>query len=143
MSETSTDQDQMTVSEADAQESPAEQAGGASDEQLARQLVERSRSQGLNLTGPGGLLNNVTKHALEAALEGEMDEHLGYPKNDPAGRNGANSRNGARNKTVTTDVEPVRVEVSKHGGCGGIARSSRRTDRGIGALPTEQHATPP
>lgn len=88
-------------------------SGGATDEQLAAQLVERARSEGLDLTGPDGLLGRVTKHALESALEGEMGEHLGYAKNDPAGRTGGNSRNGARNKTVTTDVGPVQVEVPR------------------------------
>ena len=31
---------------------------------------------------------------------GEMYVHLGYAKHDPAGRDGGNSRNGARAKTV-------------------------------------------
>lgn len=93
--------------------SAAQGQAGAADEQLARQLVERARSEGLDLTGPGGLLNKVTKQALESALEGEMDDHLGYAKNDPAGRNGANSRNGARGKIVLTDVGPVDVQVPR------------------------------
>ena len=34
---------------------------------------------------------------LEASLEAEMTEHLGYEKHDPAGRQkGSNSRNGTR-----------------------------------------------
>ncbi len=37
---------------------------------------------------------------LEGALEGEMDDHLGYGKHDPAGRDGGSSRNGQRDKTV-------------------------------------------
>jgi hypothetical protein len=41
------------------------------------------------------------------ALEGELDDHLGYSKHDPAGRNGGNSRNGYREKTVITDTGPV------------------------------------
>jgi putative transposase len=39
-------------------------------------------------------LGRLTKLVTEAALEGEMDDHLGYDKHDPAGRNGGNSRNG-------------------------------------------------
>ena len=114
MTETSTDRPTRASADEAAEEAvPTASSGEVTDEQLARQLVARSRSEGLDLTGPDGLLNKVTKHALEAALEGEMDEHLGYPKNDPAGRNGANSRNGARNKTVTTDVGPVQVEVPR------------------------------
>jgi putative transposase len=37
---------------------------------------------------------------LETALEAEMSEHLGYDRHDPVGRDGGNSRNGTRMKTV-------------------------------------------
>jgi putative transposase len=85
----------------------------AADQELARQLAERARAEGLSLTGPGGLLSRVTKVVLESALEGEMDAHLGYPKHEPAGRDGGNSRNGHRAKTVVTDVGPVEVSVPR------------------------------
>lgn len=42
-----------------------------------------------------------------------MDAHLGYVKHDPEGRNGANSRNGTRSKTVITEVGPVEVDVPR------------------------------
>jgi putative transposase len=83
------------------------------DEQLAAQLVAQARSQGLNLVGEGGLLQKLTKMVLESALEGEMSDHLGYPCGDPAGRNGENSRNGRRAKTVLTEIGPVEVEVPR------------------------------
>jgi putative transposase len=63
------------------------------DEQLVRQLAERARAEGLKLTGEGGLLAR-TKVVVESALEGEMDDRVGYGKPDPAGRNGGNSRMG-------------------------------------------------
>jgi putative transposase len=92
-------------------------AGGAPadgvDEQLARQLVDRARAQGLDLTGPDGLLRRVTKLVLEGALEGELTDHLGYGKHDPAGKDGGNSRNGKRAKTVLTDIGPVPIEVPR------------------------------
>ena len=65
-----------------------------------RELTERARTGGLQRTGEGGLLSRLTKMVLEGALEGELDDHLGHEKNDPAGRNGGNSRNGHRAKTV-------------------------------------------
>ena len=68
----------------------------AADEQLLRELTERARTGGLKLTGEGGLLGKLTKMVIEGALEGELDDHLGYEKNDPAGRDGGNSRNGRR-----------------------------------------------
>ncbi|MGO9295315.1 MAG: transposase, partial [Streptosporangiaceae bacterium] len=71
----------------------------AADEQLLAELTERARAGGLKLTGEGGLLGKLTKMVIEGALEGELDDHLGYGKNDPAGRDGGNSRNGHRAKT--------------------------------------------
>ena len=65
------------------------------------------------MTGPGGLLGDLTKGVLETALEGEMEAHLGYPKHDPAGRDGGNSRNGTRPEIVLTDVGPVEIDVSR------------------------------
>lgn len=63
--------------------------------------------------GPGGLLGELTKRVLESALEGEMDDHLGYAKHDPAGHNSGNSRNGRRSKTVTTEAGPVEIDVPR------------------------------
>ena len=50
---------------------------------------------------------------VEGALEGELDDHLGYAKNDPGGRDGGNSRNGYRAKTVLTDTGPVEISVPR------------------------------
>jgi putative transposase len=83
------------------------------DEQLINQLVDRAKAGGLQLTGEGGVLQQLTKRLLESALDGELTDHLGYDKHDPAGRNGGNSRNGVRSKTVLTDVGPVRLEVPR------------------------------
>src|SRR5436305_14882740 len=79
----------------------------AADEQVLRELTERARGGGLKLTGEGGLLVRLTKMVIEGALEGELDDHLGYAKHDPDGRDGGNSRNGRRAKTVITDTGPV------------------------------------
>lgn len=81
--------------------------------QLAVQLVEQARAEGVDLVGPGGLLAGLTKTVLETALEAEMSEQLGYDKHDPAGRNGGNSRNGTRAKTVLTEIGPVEIEVPR------------------------------
>jgi putative transposase len=81
--------------------------------QLAARLVEQARAEGIDLVGPGGLLTGLTKTVLETALEVEMSEHLGYDKHETAGRNGGNSRNGARTKTVLTEIGPVQIEVPR------------------------------
>ena len=80
---------------------------------LAQELVARARAEGVDLMGPGGLLTGLTKRVLETALEAEISEHLGYEAHDPAGRNGANSRNGHRTKTVLTGVGPVEIAVPR------------------------------
>ena len=79
-----------------------------------RELVRAARARGEDLTGPDGLLKTITKSVLESALEEELTEHLGYDKHAVEGRNGGNSRNGTRTKTVLTDnAGPVRVEVPR------------------------------
>ncbi len=86
---------------------------GRLDQSIAEELVARARADGVDLVGPGGLLGDLTKQILETGLEVEMDEHLGYTKHDSAGRNGGNSRNGIRSKTVITEVGPVDIDVPR------------------------------
>jgi transposase-like protein len=100
---------EMTVE----QEPVTESAGSATDEQLIAMLVQRARANGLQLTGEGGLLQQLTKRVLESALEGEITDHVGYDKHERAGRNSGNSRNGSRAKTVLTDIGPVEVRVPR------------------------------
>ncbi|KUL31270.1 hypothetical protein ADL15_22750 [Actinoplanes awajinensis subsp. mycoplanecinus] len=73
---------------------PAASPGGV-DAQLVGQLVEQARAAGLQLTGEGGLLQQLTKRMIEAAMDGEITDHLGYEKHDPAGKDGGNFRNGS------------------------------------------------
>ncbi|SFL96166.1 Transposase, Mutator family [Streptomyces pini] len=100
------------VTEAETVESGEPQAKAAED-RLIDELVGRAQAEGLQLTGEGGLLQQLTKRLLESALEGEITDHLGYDKHDPAGKNGGNSRNGTRSKTVLTDVGPVEIAVPR------------------------------
>jgi transposase-like protein len=80
---------------------------------LAEELVEQARAQGVDLIGPGGLLAGLTKRVLETALEAELTDHLGYEAHEVAGRDGGNSRNGRRAKTVLTDLGPVQIEAPR------------------------------
>ena len=101
-------------------------------QQLAHDLVEAARTDGIELIGPGGLLTGLTKTVLETALEAEMSEHLGYDKYALAGRNRGNSRNGTRAKTVLTDIGPVEVEVPRDG----TARSTPSSSASASAAST-------
>jgi putative transposase len=70
------------------------------EQKLAEELVARAREQGVSLTGPDGLLKQLTKTVLETALNQEMTEHLGHDKHAPAGNEIGNVRNGTRSKLV-------------------------------------------
>jgi putative transposase len=83
------------------------------DDEFIARLAGQARAQGLSLVGAGGVLQQLTKRVLEAALEGELDSHLGYGKHETAGRDGGNSRNGRRSKTVVTEAGPVAVDVPR------------------------------
>jgi putative transposase len=50
----------------------------SAEQQAAVELVRLAQEQGFSLTGPEGLLKQLTKTVLEAALNEEMTEHLGY-----------------------------------------------------------------
>ncbi|SUA40682.1 Transposase and inactivated derivatives [Nocardia africana] len=80
--------------------------------ELVGELVAQARASGLQLTGEGGLLAQLTKLVVESALDGEIT-NLGYEHGDPAGRGTPNSRNGTRAKTVVTDVGPVEIDVPR------------------------------
>ena len=99
----------------------------AVDEQLIARLAGRARAGGLQLTGEGGLLAQLTKRLVESALEGEITDHLGYDRHDAAGRDGRNSRNGHRTKTVLTEVGPVEIDVPRDRD----ATSSRRSSPNV------------
>ncbi|SCD45372.1 transposase, partial [Streptomyces sp. DfronAA-171] len=62
-------------------------------------------------------VTQLTKRLLESALKGEITDHLGYDKHDPAGTNCGNSRNGERARTVLTDVGPAELFRIRLGHC--------------------------
>jgi putative transposase len=66
-----------------------------------------------DLIGPDGLLKQLTGALVERALEAEMTSHLGYEKDDPAGRGTGNSRNGKGSKTLKTRRGKVEVDVPR------------------------------
>src|SRR5262249_24190041 len=108
-----------------------EQLGlSAADEQVLRELTERARAGGLRLTGEGGLLGKLTKLVVEGALDGELDGHLGYGKHDPAGRDGGNSRNGHRVKTVITEAGPGGLSGARGPGFQFVAGNRSKTHAG-------------
>ena len=85
------------------------------EQAAAAAMVGQARQQGLELTGPDGLLKLFTKNVLETALNEEMTEHLGHePNRADAERESVNIRNGARTKTVISDaVGEVEIAVPR------------------------------
>jgi hypothetical protein len=69
----------MTTLDDVAKKKQAEQSAEA---QAAVELVRLAQEQELSLTGPHGLLRQLTKTVLETALNEKMTEHLGYETND-------------------------------------------------------------
>src|SRR6478736_2229191 len=79
------------------------QASASAEAQAAAELVRLAREQGLSLTGPDGLLKQLTKVVIETALDQELTEHLGHEKNTPSGNEAGNVCNGSRPKKVLTE----------------------------------------
>ena len=97
-----------------------DQAGAPAAEQsedlevrVARELLERAKAEGVTLVGPGGLLAGVTKTVLQAALDAEMADHLGYEKGERPPFPVGNHRNGTSPKTVLTEIGRVPLEVPR------------------------------
>jgi hypothetical protein len=96
---------------------------------LAEQLVAAARTQGLALTGPGGLLTGLTKHVLETTLEVEMSEHLGHDR----GKRSANGnlRNGSSAETVRTEGSRPRSGALRRRECGSCPPRPTRAGEGV------------
>lgn len=103
----------MTQIDDQAGELASAREGEGLEVQIARELLERAKAQGVSLVGPGGLLAGVTKTVLQAALDAEMTEHLGYEKGARPAIPAGNHRNGTSPKTVLTEVGPIGLEVPR------------------------------
>src|ERR1022692_4820646 len=79
-------------------------------DELVDELLAGARTPE-ELTGPGGLLSQLTKRLVERAMSAELDEHLGYPRGSaPRPDPGGNSRNGSTPKTLHTDHGSVSLD---------------------------------
>lgn len=81
--------------------------------ELAARLLAEARAEGVEVTGTSGLLGQMMKSVLEAALAEELTDHLGYELGDPAGRGSGNSRNGSTPKTLLTEAGPVQLDTPR------------------------------
>jgi putative transposase len=70
-------------------------------------LMSQVDQGGVQLTGEGGFLPELVKRVLEAGLQAELTDHLGYEKHDRAGHGSGNSRNGGMPKRLGTEVGDI------------------------------------
>ena len=66
-----------------------------------------------DLLGDDGLFKELKKRLVEKALGAELSEHLGYEKNDPAGRGTSNSRNGHSAKRLKSEDGELELAVPR------------------------------
>lgn len=66
-----------------------------------------------DITGPEGLLKQLTKALIERAMDAEMTDQLGYEKNDQTEKDTSNRRNGKTKKTLRSDQGPLEIEVPR------------------------------
>ncbi len=66
-----------------------------------------------DITGPNGLLKELTKALIERAMQSEMTEQLGYEKGEQAGKDVSNRRNGTSSKTLRTDQGPLYIDIPR------------------------------
>lgn len=59
------------------------------------------------------LSRHLMKLTVERALTAELDDHLGYNKHAPEGKNSGNSRNGATAKTLKGDFGEVQIHTPR------------------------------
>ena len=65
------------------------------------------------ITGTGGLLSQLAGRVIDAALAGELSDHLGYPPGQAPPGGSGNHRNGSTPKTVQSDLGPVSVNTPR------------------------------
>jgi transposase-like protein len=58
-------------------------------------------------------LSAIYKQGVEALLNAEMDEHLGYEKNAVKPDDTDNLRNGTSNKTLKSDIGDVEINIPR------------------------------
>ncbi len=79
----------------------------------AKELVTLLSDKCTTIADVQALLKDLFKETIERMLQAEMDEHLGYEKNDPAGNNSGNSRNGYGKKTIKSELGEAEIMVPR------------------------------
>ena len=81
-------------------------------DQLLDELLSECKSPE-EILGANGLVQQLTKRAIERALAGELTTHLGYPAHERADRPRENTRNGSSAKSLATEHGAVAIEIPR------------------------------
>lgn len=79
-------------------------------------LISAIQELGRGLKSPSDLAKlsrELLKITVEASLNAEMDNHIGYEKHSPDGYNTGNSRNGYNRKTLKGDHGAIEIETPR------------------------------
>ena len=79
-------------------------------------LISAMQDLGRGMKSPSDLAQlsrEILSITVQAALNAEMDEHLGYSKHSPDGYNSGNSRNGYNRKTLKGDHGEIEIDTPR------------------------------
>ena len=83
------------------------------DEKKLKKLASELAKQIKTEEDLGELSSQLVKMTVEAALGAEMEDHLGYEKHAPEGRNSGNSRNGTSSKKLKGKHGEVAIDTPR------------------------------
>lgn len=107
----------------------------SAEARAAVELVCLAKEQGLSLTGPDGLLKQLTGTVLETALDEPDDRAPGLPEHDRGGDGSGNVGNGTRAKTVLTEASgPVEIDVPRDRAGAFTPKIVRKRQRRLGGV---------
>lgn len=78
-------------------------------ELLSKEFLKQFKSE----EDVSNFLKDLHSQVLEQMLQGEMDAHLGYEKNDVSGNNTGNSRNGSFPKVIQTEHGESTISIPR------------------------------
>lgn len=83
-------------------------------EAFKKTLIAQVRARGgTRVVDTKSVFQDIMKQTLEAFLEVEMEEQLGYAKYAPEGRGSGNSRNGSTSKRVRGEFGEIEIETPR------------------------------
>ena len=85
---------------------------GPPEEKIGQAIYDTYRPQSVEEIQTA--LKKIFAPIFEAALKGELKNHLGYPKNGTNPEKSGNSRNGYSMKTVKTSMGDVLIQIPRN-----------------------------